>query len=43
MISLPSGAATQNPDGTWTVNLESNLTPVEQPKIFYRLVVKLPQ
>lgn len=39
----PSGAATENPDGTWTVNLLSNLTPVEQPTIYYRLVVKLPQ
>ncbi|MDA7881870.1 lamin tail domain-containing protein [Akkermansiaceae bacterium] len=39
----PSGAATQNPGGTWTVNLESNLTPVEQPEIYYRLVVMLPQ
>ena len=39
----PSGPATQNPDGTWTVNLLSNLTPVEQSTIYYRLIVKLPQ
>ena len=39
----PDGAPTLNPDGTYTVNLLSNLTPVEQPKIFYRLVVRLPQ
>ena len=39
----PNGAPTLNPDGTYTVNLLSNLTPVEQPKIFYRLVVRLPQ
>jgi len=39
----PSGAATQNPDGTWTVNLESNLTLTEQPEIYYRLVVRLPR
>lgn len=39
----PNGAPTLNPDGTYTVNLLGNLTPVEQPKIFYRLVVRLPQ
>lgn len=39
----PNGAPTLNPDGTYTVNLLSNLTPVEQPKVFYRLVVRLPR
>lgn len=37
----PDGEPTQNPDGTFTVNLTSDLPVESQPKTYYRLVVSL--
>ena len=37
----PNGESTQNPDGTFTVNLTSDLPASSQPKTYYRLVVSL--
>ena len=38
---LPAGDSIQNPDGTFTVNLVSNLPASSSPETYYRLVVSL--
>ncbi|MGJ8698084.1 MAG: lamin tail domain-containing protein [Verrucomicrobiaceae bacterium] len=38
----PTGQPTQNPDGTYSVNLLSSLTATDLPERYYRLIVTLP-